>query len=1622
MTASISSIEILGKPSIKFIDNSDKNAQNDTSFDAFKYMISCLFENMPDHTQFFVVMDSKIESLYFQNFQKAFADCCTYDKVSRYLFSFQVPVGEPSKCNTIHQMIQEYVLTNLPQPQPRSLCIIALGGGVIGDLTGYVASTLMRGTPVVQIPTTLLAMVDSSIGGKTGIDVPNVGKNLIGSIWQPRLILLWPGFLQTLDKRQVCNGLAEVIKYGVIWTRKILHLIEHESDRGLGLIKNQNLLGSLIWECAHTKANIVSQDERESNLRSVLNFGHTIGHAIEACLTPELLHGEAVSIGMILEMEVARILGHIDQGSVNRVKNLLKQVNLPVSLHEPRIQALVHETGKCVSVDYLMNYMNVDKKNIGGKKRIVLIKAIGQLVEPQASFVNDDIIRFVLSESVVINGPKSFSLKSNSNDVLEITVPGSKSISNRVLVMAALGKGECRIRGLLHSDDTEVMLNGLRKLSSFSYEWEENGSVLKIIGSNGNLIGTNDNEEIYLGNAGTAARFLTSVCLLVNDTKKSTILTGNSRMKQRPIGPLVDALRANSSTLKYLENEGCLPLEISGGGFNGGSIRLSASVSSQYVSSVLLAAPYAHNDVTLILGGINDGENEHVVSQPYIDMTIRMMESFGVVVRRDKESPNVYHIVKGGYKNPKEYHVEPDASSATYPLAIAAALGNAVKLKGLDSRSLQGDAGFARLLQKMGCTVEMSSDQDMSAGIPDSDSFIKVTGPSKGGLCALGDIDMENMTDAFLTASVLAGIACKPNSNFNDNLVTKIHGISNQRVKECDRILAMKNELEKFGIESWELEDGIAIRGIGDLSKIDRKRPYEEGIDCYDDHRVAMSFSVLSLAISPMPVLIKEKRCVEKTFPEWWDTLLKDFGVSLEGKEIKSPLNYIKISKMKSKNMVVIIGMRGSGKTLMGKRCASELGLDFIDLDSFIETENKSSIPEIIDQKGWDYFREKELESFAKAVTKSDNLLISCGGGIVEREENRALLQSLSQSIPVINLHREIQDIISYLATDDSRPSFSQDILKVWTSRKPLYEQCSNFDFFMGKTKGIYDWETLERDFAEFIRRIMSGKPKTKNSIPSDRLVIDEYSCRNCSYFTSLTFDDLKLVPPEKLLKICEAADAIELRVDLLKSNETTFVSDQVSYLRQVIGKPIVYTVRTSKQGGKFPSENHKELQSLVELGIRLGCEYIDLEMSKNEKDVLEIKKKGISQIIASFHVTDHQKDTWRRIIPLVFPVANMYGDIIKLIGYAGSFNDNFELWNFVRGELTSGCNKPIIAINMGEKGALTRVMNCFMTPVTHPELPSKAAAGQLSIAEINQMRQNLGIIPKEKYFYLFGSPIQKSMSPMLHNTGLDFVGLTNFRYVLHETEKVDENILNLMRETTFGGSSVTIPLKEKIMKHLDTISECAKRVGAVNTIVAARNSDGIRVLEGYNTDYMGIMKVILKNLSSELRSSPLNVLVLGAGGTSRAACFAARNLPNVISLFVWNRTKSKAQLLAKDFNAKVVDFEAGGAKVFEASSKQTPSFDVVISTIPAGTHYELPEDLKNSIFTKFFGVYVELGYVPRRSLLLEKAESQSWAVVEGIEILIEQGFEQFKLWFGMNPPENSMRRKVMETYDKSLV
>ena len=1573
-----------------------------------------LLSNLTSST-YVVVTDTNLGGIYFEAFKQSFE---AEAKGSR-LLQYHVAPGEGSKSRATKETIEDWLFTQNP-PCGRDTVLIALGGGVIGDLSGFVAATYMRGVRYVQVPTTLLAMVDSSIGGKTAVDTP-VGKNLVGAIWQPERIYIDLEFLGTLPPREFVNGMAEIIKTAAISSeaeftflednaQEIVKAITSSPDQGAARLKPiEAKLLRMISASAKFKAHVVTIDEREGGLRNLLNFGHSIGHAIEAYLTPQVLHGECVSIGMMKEAELSRHLDAMSGAPVGRLQKCCSAYGLPTRLDEDKIRRLA--PGKHCSAASLVAKMSVDKKNEGAKKKVVLLSGIGKTFEQKASVVSNESLSFVLSPSVRVQASQS-----PPSEVV-CKPPGSKSISNRALVLAALGKGTCKLTNLLTSADTEVMLDALHKLGAASFSWEKDGEVLVVNGNGGKLQASGT--DLYLGNAGTAARFLTTVATLpkksTRDFRESSILTGNARMKQRPIGDLVDALTTNGAGIQYMEAKGCLPLKVdASGGFNGGIIELAANVSSQYVSSLLMCAPYAKNPVTLKLVGGKP------VSQPYIEMTTAMMAAFGIKVERSSSEDHTYHIPQGVYRNPPKYEIESDASSATYPLAIAAIAGTTCTIPNIGSASLQGDATFATdVLRPMGCKVVQEKHSTT------------VTGPPNGQLRPLKNIDMEPMTDAFLTASVLAAVASG---------TTRIFGIANQRVKECNRISAMKDELAKFGVTCREHPDGIEIDGVARSKLVSPAN----GVKCYDDHRVAMSFSVLALAVS-QPTLILEKECTGKTWPGWWDTLANRFKVQLQGEEVEEQILTNGFHHTTERRSIFLIGMRGAGKTTSGRWVAKGLNMKLMDLDTEMELREKETIPNIVRGQGWDAFRKIELKLLKSVMQEfPTGHVFACGGGIVETPEARELLKKWCERDGLVLLcQRDINDVMEFLQIDRTRPAYVDDMKGVYLRRKPWFDECSNITYFSQRA----DDETLAlaaEDFDRFLQ-VVTGQYDALKTIRQ----------KPHSFFVALTFPDLR--PHLDLLpQIAIGSDAVELRVDLLKDPESKtgmpsaeYVTDQISILRSRIPHPIVFTIRTVSQGGRFSDKAHDEALALYRLAFRMGCEFVDLEIAFPDHLLqAAVDMKMHSKIIASHHdprsTLSWSQGTWQPH----FNRALQYGDIVKFVGMAKSPQDNLHLTLFIEKVQAQSLSTPIIAINMGTTGQSSRIFNQFMTPVSHPALPFKAAPGQLSATEIRQGLALHGeILPK--IFYLFGSPVAASRSPALHNSLFSQTGLPH-HYTRHETTDVS-SLVDMIRSPAFGGASVTIPLKLDIMPHLDEIADDAQTIGAVNTIIPVTETDRstnkpITRLVGRNTDWLGMQACLraagafgtlhhtppaptTSNTPHESQSAATtattgtkeSALVIGGGGTARAALYTLHQM-GYSPIYLLGRDSTKVTYLAANFSdeyeIRVLDASISGPQLTKLLESNPPR--VAIGTIPADKRID--PKLRAALTTIFalpaqghhkHGVLLEMAYKPRVTELMRMAFGNGtldgreatpikWVCVPGLEALVAQGMWQFEYWTGI--------------------
>ncbi len=420
----------------------------------------------------------------------------------------------------------------------------------------------------------------------------------------------------------------------------------------------------------------------------------------------------------------------------------------------------------------------------------------------------------------------------------EVRLPGSKSISNRTLLLAALSQGTTELTGLLASDDTERMLDALALLGVQVVRLEsiDGQPRVQVVGCGGHW--PVRRAELYLGNAGTAYRPLTAVLAFGSDRDTCYRLSGVPRMHERPVGDLVDALRSLGYPIRYLGQKGYPPLEIGGEPIgqarsavvNAASVRVRGSVSSQFLTALLMAAPLGGRALQIELEG-------ELISRPYIDITVNMMARFGVTVERAGADRFVVPAT-ACYQSPGRLAVEGDASAASYFLAAGAIAGGPVRVLGVGQASIQGDVGFVDLLRAMGAQVSLGSD------------WIEVTRGSQP-LRAF-DRDFNDIPDAAMTAAMLALFADRPST---------LRNIGSWRVKETDRIAAMATELAKLG---------ATVESGPDWLRVGPPREWRAAaIDTYDDHRMAMCFSLAALA--GIAVTINEPDCVAKTYPDYFE-------------------------------------------------------------------------------------------------------------------------------------------------------------------------------------------------------------------------------------------------------------------------------------------------------------------------------------------------------------------------------------------------------------------------------------------------------------------------------------------------------------------------------------------------------------------------------------------------------------------------------------------------------------------------------------------------------------------------------------------------------------------------------
>lgn len=435
---------------------------------------------------------------------------------------------------------------------------------------------------------------------------------------------------------------------------------------------------------------------------------------------------------------------------------------------------------------------------------------------------------------------EKYKVKNKLNFCAEVNILGSKSITNRALIFAAFAEKTVILRNPLFSDDTIYMIEALRELGN-EIEISDDKSYIKVCGNSKREFG---NKKIYVGNAGTVMRFISSYIATGNG---EVVVGGNERMNQRPIKELVESLKDLDVEIEYLKEIGYPPIKIKAMGIKKDRVKVSGKNSSQYLSSILMSSPYCENNMTIEL-------EDKIISKPYVEMTLKMMEQFGAKIEKLEDG---YKIKSGRYDKLSDYTIEGDMSSASYFLAAALITNSRLKINNFFLDSIQGDIKILDILKRLGLKILSSKRGSIIVeGVKNYDGF---------------NLKLNDTPDIVPTLAIVALFANSPST---------IRDVESLRVKECDRISALCNEIKKIGGNIEEYQDGFRIYP---LKAEENQEYFGSEIETYDDHRIAMSFSVAGLRIENIEIL--NPNCVSKTFPTFFKELEK---VYLGGEKIES--------------------------------------------------------------------------------------------------------------------------------------------------------------------------------------------------------------------------------------------------------------------------------------------------------------------------------------------------------------------------------------------------------------------------------------------------------------------------------------------------------------------------------------------------------------------------------------------------------------------------------------------------------------------------------------------------------------------------------------------------------------
>lgn len=580
-----------------------------------------------------IITDDNVRDLYLDSLKDSLK--CTFE-----VCAFSINPGENNKTLSSVEKIYDFLAES---GITRTDLIIALGGGIVGDTAGFTAATYLRGVRLVQIPTTLLAMVDSSIGGKTGINL-TAGKNLAGSFYQPSKVIIDTSFLNSLPFTEWQNGIGEIIKYGAIMDKRLFDIMER------GDYKEK--LEEVIFRCLKIKKKVVEADTLDTGIRQILNFGHTLGHAVEKHSHFYVPHGKAVGIGMTLISRWAskRCLARAEVAE--RIERTLKRYDMP--------------TDYPLDIEQLWQHASNDKKRRGESITLAIAEDIGKCVLQSASVATFNTEE--LSARVFPSHLKG-----------RIAAPPSKSMAHRAIFCAMLAEQKSVITNI---DLSEDILASLEVAKALGCQTNYKNRALTVLPNKKACENVTD-----CGESGTTFRFLLPVLAAIGN---SVIIQGRGRLGERPYSELTAELMKHGACFN---RQSGLPLEVSGHLLSGEYI-IRGDISSQYVSGLLLALPLIEGDSRILLSC-------DLQSASYVDMTISCMKAFGVKVDKLKDG----FAIKGGQKyTGRNYKVEGDFSNSAFFLCAGALKGD-IEVTGLQRDSLQGDSKIIDILKSAGADI-----------------------------------------------------------------------------------------------------------------------------------------------------------------------------------------------------------------------------------------------------------------------------------------------------------------------------------------------------------------------------------------------------------------------------------------------------------------------------------------------------------------------------------------------------------------------------------------------------------------------------------------------------------------------------------------------------------------------------------------------------------------------------------------------------------------------------------------------------------------------------------------------------------------------------------------------------